>query len=165
MKRNGWVPLQRADWVRRPQSDAGVELLMARIGVSREEALRQLEHEASQVEYWVNDVYQVGKRKLPVGHPWNHTQYEMIHLNIRRRDGKPIFRDWRHFQRIKNELAGEECEALELYPAESRLSDTSNKFHLWCMPSGVTAPFGMHGRDVMDDDGDRTPGFRQRKLP
>jgi hypothetical protein len=37
----------------------------------------------------------------------------------------------RHFQRIKNEVVGPECEAVELYPAESRLVDTATQFHLW----------------------------------
>ena len=40
-------------------------------------------------------------------------------------------RDWREFQRIKNELYGDEAEAVELYPAESRVQDPSNAFFLW----------------------------------
>jgi len=44
--------------------------------------------------------------------------------------------DWREFQQIKNELVGEEWEAVELYPAESRLKDPSNRFYLWCFPKG-----------------------------
>lgn len=40
--------------------------------------------------------------------------------------------DWRDFQNIKNDLAGREWEAVELYPAESRLRDPSNRFYLWC---------------------------------
>jgi hypothetical protein len=39
--------------------------------------------------------------------------------------------DWRDFQRIKNELVGPEAEAVELYPRESRLIDTTNAYHLW----------------------------------
>lgn len=38
--------------------------------------------------------------------------------------------DWRDFQQIKNELCGPESEAVEIYPAESRLVDTSNEYHL-----------------------------------
>lgn len=41
--------------------------------------------------------------------------------------------DWREFQQIKNMLVGKECEAIELYPAESRLIDPSNYFILWCV--------------------------------
>jgi len=53
----------------------------------------------------------------------------MLHLSIKRLDKHPV-RDWRHFQRIKNELIGEENEAVELYPAQSRLVDTTNQYHL-----------------------------------
>ena len=61
--------------------------------------------------------------------------------------------DWRHFQRIKNELAGPEREAVEIYPPESQLVDTSNEFHLWVLPEGMVLPFGMRGdRMVRDRD-------------
>ena len=57
----------------------------------------------------------------------------MIQLGINAVDGSARH-DWRDFQAIKNQLAGEECEAFELYPAESRLMDPSNYFSLWCFP-------------------------------
>lgn len=55
---------------------------------------------------------------------------EIIRLSIRRNDREPIH-DWRHLQRIKNELVGAECDGVELYPAESRVVDTANQYHLW----------------------------------
>lgn len=56
--------------------------------------------------------------------------------------------DWRDFQRIKNELLGPDAEAVELYPSEDRLIDTTNTFHLWS-PVGQRLPFGFHkGRHV-----------------
>lgn len=58
--------------------------------------------------------------------------------------------DWRDFQRIKNELVGEEAEAVELYPAEGRLVDTSNQFHLWCFPE-FRFPFGFSARLVAEN--------------
>ena len=57
----------------------------------------------------------------------------MIQLGISALDGTARH-DWREFQWIKNQLAGEECEAFELYPAESRLLDPSNYYTLWCFP-------------------------------
>lgn len=57
----------------------------------------------------------------------------VIQLAIRNKDGSARH-DWREFQRIKNELLGREAEAVELYPAESRLTDTRNEFHLFCFP-------------------------------
>jgi hypothetical protein len=87
----------------------------------------------------------------------------MVHLNIRRRDGALDIRDWRHFQQIKNELSGSECEAVELYPAESRLVDTSNKFHLWGTDDPTFRyPVGFDKRDVRYDETSEVPGLKQR---
>jgi hypothetical protein len=71
----------------------------------------------------------------------------MMHLSIRRND-RHWTRDWRHFQRIKNELVGEEREAVELYPAESRLVDAANQYHLWVAPEGNGFSFGYQEREV-----------------
>lgn len=69
-------------------------------------------------------------------------------LSIRRNDRKAI-RDWRHFQRIKNELAGMEREGLEIFPPESSLVDGANQYHLWILPEGQTTPFTWkQGRKV-----------------
>jgi hypothetical protein len=124
---------------------------------------KQLEEEVWGAEYFINDLYQVCKRQVKTK---DGTHVPMVQLNIRRRDGKPIFRDWRHFQWIKNELVGEECEAVELYPAESRLVDTSNKYHLWCFTDpNYRLPFGMtYGRDVIEEDKAKKPGHRQRRM-
>lgn len=59
--------------------------------------------------------------------------------------------DWRDFQRIKNELMGPEREAFELYPAESRLVDTNNQWHLFVLPEGSGLPVGYADRDVSTD--------------
>ncbi len=58
--------------------------------------------------------------------------------------------DWRHFQQIKNDILGEEREACELYPAESRLLDEANEYHLFAMPVGEQIPFGQHERNITD---------------
>jgi hypothetical protein len=72
----------------------------------------------------------------------------MVWLSIKNKDKTPI-RDWRHLQRIKNELVGKECEGVELFPAESRLVDTSNQYHLWVITEvGLRFPFGYGDRLV-----------------
>jgi len=81
----------------------------------------------------------------------------LVWLSIKGRANEPI-RDWRDFQRIKNELVGEEDEAVELYPAESRLVDCANQYHLWCFP-GYRFPFGFGERYVADVA--EAPGVRQ----
>jgi len=66
-----------------------------------------------------------------------------IHLCIRRHDGQEC-KNWKDHQRIKSELIGPECEAVELFPAESRLIDTTNEYHLWVNPNpGYRFPFGF----------------------
>lgn len=46
-------------------------------------------------------------------------------------------------QQIKNEVIGEQREAVEIYPAESRKVDFTNTTHLWVLPEGDMVPFGM----------------------
>ena len=66
----------------------------------------------------------------------------LVHLSIKSLERVPI-RDWRDLQRIKNELCGTTCEAVELFPAESRLVDMANQYHLWVPEPGYTFPFGF----------------------
>lgn len=87
---------------------------------------------------WQNNRYVVIRKEIGEGMTW---------LSIRHRNRKAV-RDWRHFQRIKNELAGPEREAVEIYPAESRLVDEANQYHLWVFPENYTIPFGFNERLV-----------------
>jgi hypothetical protein len=102
----------------------------------------------------VNDRYQVTRSDLGAG--W-------VHLSIKRLDRRPI-RDWRALQRIKNELVDPEREAVELYPAERRLHDTANQYHLWVAPEGMEWPIGFEGRSV-SSTAYGYPGAVQRALP
>lgn len=86
----------------------------------------------------------------------------VVHLSIRRLD-RGAARDWRDFQRIKNELVGVETEAVEVYPAESRLVDAANQYHLWCFPK-YRLPFGFDERDVAGPD-ESMHGASQRPFP
>lgn len=148
-----WQPLQRA-YTSGQHSEEFIQVAM-RDGISREAAIKNLADYDNSCECWRNDIYQVQVRHYDSG---------LVHLNIRRRDGAPILRDWRHFQQIKNELVGEECEAIELYPAESRKVDTSNKYHLYAYADPTFRfPVGMPTRDV-DYEGGDAPGLRQRPL-
>lgn len=79
-------------------------------------------------------------------------------LSIVRRDRKAIH-DWRHLQKIKNDIAGPEREAIEVYPAESRLVDTNNQYHLFVLPQGMQVPVGYLDRDVGDE---KVGSHRQR---
>jgi hypothetical protein len=86
-----------------------------------------------------NDVYAVDMSSKP----------PFIHLDISRHDAQPCT-NWKDFQQIKNELVGPEYEAVELFPAESRLVDTANQYHLWVYADpGFRFPFGFAHRFVL----------------
>lgn len=102
--------------------------------------------EETPVQDWSNGIYNVSARHYPEG--WPLTGGEYVLLCIHCEDGEPRH-DWRVFQAIKNQLCGPEWEAIELYPAESRLLDPSNMFMLWCAPK---IPIGKFcGRNVVTD--------------
>lgn len=71
-----------------------------------------------------------------------------VRIGIMRIDQSAIH-DFRDYQEIKNDVCGPDWEAIELYPAESRLVDPSNYFMLWAFPPGVLN-FGMSERHVRD---------------
>jgi hypothetical protein len=93
------------------------------------------------LEVWENNLYAVEIAHRP----------PFIHLNVTRHDRSPV-KEWRHLQQIKNELVGPEYEAIELFPAESRLVDTANEYHLWVHADpGFRFPLGFDTRFVLDE--------------
>lgn len=132
MKKGPWTPLRPA---------APTEESRARI----KKALGLGDEELGLGELYVNDHYQVMVRRQPAKEA---TAPALVHLSIKRLDKRPA-RDWRDFQRIKNELLGEEVEAVELYPAESRRVDAANQYHLWAIDDPAFRwPFGFGERFV-----------------
>jgi hypothetical protein len=151
-----WKPLVklRSDQMfRRPEV---VRETMQHYGLDEAAAIAKLEEGTAGAEYYINALYQV--QVMPTG-----PDEGMLHLCIRRRDGAAIF-DWRHMQQIKNELAGPEREALQLFPADSRLVDASNKYHLWVLPEGARIKLGWETREVQYEERKDVPGLRQRAL-
>ena len=102
-------------------------------------------------EIWENSRYVIVRRDVGGG-----GEGKLIWLSIKNADNSARH-DWREMQRIKNELVGTDVEAVELYPAERRLVDGSNQFHLWAVV-GFRFPFGFEERLVSED----TPGVTQR---
>ena len=109
---------------------------------------KELLNERDRALYYVNDVYAVllykGKDADTHLHPMVFDEWagDCFYLSIRRNDREPCD-SWRDFQEIKNELCGPEREAVQVYPAESRLVDTANQYHLWVMPEGMLFPMGF----------------------
>lgn len=96
-----------------------------------ERATMQGEHFWKQPEgtwsVWKNSRYTVLVRRMNSIHA---DAPPALHLSIKRNDRKPIL-NWRDVQKIKNVLVGPECEGVQVFPAESRLVDTSNQYHLF----------------------------------
>jgi hypothetical protein len=143
---------QAQPWQRMERRDQVVTPRLAAHAVGDPAALAAIMNSG---EVWANNKYVVIARRYPDG--------AVMHLSIRRADRRAA-RDWRDFQRIKNDIAGPGTEAVELFPAEDRLVDTANQYHLWCMPPGVRLPFGFAERSVLDADEIPDTGARQREL-
>ena len=120
-------------------------------------------------EMWVNDLYQVNvRRKVPCG--WkdeNGNEILITHLSIKNKDRSAKV-DWRNFQYIKNQLVGDENEGCEIYPAESRLVDGANQFHLWIFENTqIRFPFGFDMRVVSEKSfvGETQRPFHYKRKP
>jgi hypothetical protein len=111
----------REEWYRLIQVDGG-------------ETADEMYDDFALMEHWVSDDYWVMLDKqvqLPSA-PKTFQDYPLWHLMITRHDKTPCH-DWQVFQTIKNEIVGPQYEAVEIYPAQSRLMDRENKYHLWIL--------------------------------
>jgi hypothetical protein len=98
-------------------------------------------------EVWGNDRYTVVRR---VQYPQEPGFPPLVWLSLHTHDREPL-QDWRELQAIKNQLMGPEVEAVQLYPAESRLVDTANEIHLWGFgDDSFRWPFGFDSRLVAE---------------
>jgi hypothetical protein len=142
-----------------PQEFYSPETYMRRFNVSYPEAVDMVHAQLNQ-QYLMNDTYQVnvGGPHRTQGNAWP----PMWHLSIKRRD-KEVIHDWRDLQTIKNLIIGEENEAIEIYPAESRLVDMANQYHLWVfVDKSVRIPIGYQTRMVGSSEEATLVGAKQR---
>jgi hypothetical protein len=51
---------------------------------------------------------------------------------------------WYEMQRIKDEIAGEDRTAVEVYPPKSEIVDGADMFHIWVLRDPL--PFSLHSR-------------------
>ena len=97
-------------------------------------------------ELWADDVYQVEVTRAD----------KVAVLSVSRIDGQRGH-SWVDLQRIKNAIAGPECEAVELFPAQSRMIDVANKYHLWVvLDHRFRFPIGWK---FFDDTPDKPPNY------
>lgn len=105
-------------------------------------------------ETWENDIYYCSVERFDGGFPVGGGPYVRIGIGTLSNEAR---HDWREFQWIKNDIAGPEWEAVELYPAESRLLDPSNYYYLFCVPSGVLRIGMFSGRRVLNPSDSHAP--------
>jgi hypothetical protein len=67
-------------------------------------------------------------------------------LMIRRHDGEAHF-PWSDLQKIKDQLAGEHREAVQVFPRHDEIVDMPNMAHLWLVPDGERLPYTFAGFD------------------
>lgn len=77
-----------------------------------------------------NGIYQVSKRPVKQSGDEPQPYGTFYHLSIKRIDGE-VISDREELQGIKDALLGENCDAAELYPKESRVVDSANQYHLF----------------------------------
>ena len=97
---------------------------------------------------------QFGVDKQGIWREWSNSYYTVIERPSRDclmvvNNDQSARRDWREFQAIKNQLFGKSAEAVELYPAESRVKDPSNAFFLWRLSSKAAKKIGLKGPRVV----------------
>lgn len=125
-----WTHFERVNYI--PPTPEQLDQIANVHGISRE-AVEQSLQNGTAYDIWTNSRYQVAL----------HARAELVHLSIKRLDQEPIH-DWRDLQRIKNELVGRRYEGVELYPAEERVVDSANQYHLWvCADPNFRFPFGF----------------------
>jgi hypothetical protein len=143
-----WVPFEKCAVM--TNSEARQAILDTKCAVKNEEEMQNMIKDLQSCTTFKNNIYTVA-----VYPPDNFIEdgkggeIGFIHLSIKRNDRAPVT-NWNHLQRIKNELVGPEHEGVELFPAESRLVNMANQYHLWVLNQpGKQFPFGFNdGRNV-----------------
>jgi hypothetical protein len=60
---------------------------------------------------------------------------------------RPAVRFWNDLQEIKNQLAGAEGTAVEVFPARAALVDEVNMYHLWIVQQAVAFALDLSALD------------------
>lgn len=82
----------------------------------------------SKCEFFKNETYLVQIDKMPT-HQFKDAEIWLLWIS---RHDKDFVRDRQDLMAIKNALVGDDVEAVELFPAESRVSDATNRTALYC---------------------------------
>jgi hypothetical protein len=89
------------------------------------------------------------QNKEYVANLYDELENNMHHLAITRHDGSFI-NDWRHLQKIKNDICGSQRWAVQIFPSEKYLVDSTNVIHLWVALENMPMFCGFKGRYVAE---------------
>jgi hypothetical protein len=107
----------------------------------------------------LNDRYQVNAQTLQAS--FGEFTGDVLWCSIKRRD-KSSAHDWRDLQSIKNLIVGPKHEGFEIHPAESRLVESANPYHVFVLLGvKVRLPAGFRTREVTGADQAASVGARQ----
>jgi hypothetical protein len=137
-----WTPfVQTAVGVAGLNSE-GITTTAAHLGVAPDVIYRQAAETFAEAKWYRNNLFLVGVRPAEQPDGW-------LHLLVKRCDDSLAI-GWPDLQRIKDEIVGPECEAVELFPANARLIHMGDTRHMWANPDpNDRLHVGMHvGRHV-----------------
>jgi hypothetical protein len=86
---------------------------------------------------WPRDVRQAFRNKVFC--VLRRSTSEAVHLAVSSLSG--VRPTWHEMQRIKDEIAGPEATAVEVYPPRDEIVDDADMFHLWVLPAPL--PFSI----------------------
>lgn len=133
------VQLSRAD--RRARERMFAKAMTKEAGVTRRQAIEQVRATVRDLEQdalFKSSLYQVMVRDR-----------DGLHVTVKRLDREPIFeRD--DLVEIGRQFVPDGAIAVELYPADSRVVDTANQYHLFCVPSVIRSETGDASIDLRE---------------
>ncbi len=152
---------EKAVLIENPEKEAALmKTIMEKFPLAPKEVIEAIMADTRDCETYINDTYTVYVKDAE---KFNENSPDMLWLSIKRNDRQPIH-DWRDLQEIKNQIVGEEHEAVELYPSQDRVVDTANQYHLWVFKDKkFRFPFGFKGGYVDYDMAAKSGGVQRPK--
>jgi hypothetical protein len=152
-----WTPLQKASALPKTADQLRVMAEEASRSAGREVTPAEIEAEYMNADLWMNDVYQVDRRDCGP----DPAEGRMIWLSIKR--NRPASRSTTGAisSGSSRSSCGAEAEGVELYPAESRVVDTANQYHLWAFTKAKIEVGWQRGERMTPEQADRV-GAKQR---
>ena len=93
--------------------------------------------------YWIRKEDRLTVASRLINTKWGKVEHVTIQKKAFSSDGSGNL-TWAENQQIKNELFGENRDAIEVFPNEKYLVDVCDVYHLWVFDKKFEMPFGIH---------------------